>query len=173
MTVNVSEIINELSDTVFRVIFRIVPDRDEAVDLTQELFVRLFTGRQRLQDKSKIKPYILRAAVNTALNYRRDNLRRQSKVESIKDFITPNTPLPQDIALERKETTKTVNKALRLLSGKQREAIVLRFYGELSFAEIAGTMGIREGSVKVHVARGLINLKERLISISKEVLHEM
>ena len=173
MTVAVSEIIDELGDTVFRLIFRIVPDRDEAVDLTQELFVKLFTGHRRIENKSKIKPYILRSAVNTALNYRRDNIRKQNNIESIKDFVTPNTPLRQDIALEKKETTITVNNALRSLAEKQRQAIVLRFYGELTFAEIAASMGIREGSVKVHVARGLKNLRERLISISKEALHEM
>jgi RNA polymerase sigma-70 factor (ECF subfamily) len=160
----VSRTVQELSDGVFRLINRIVGDREHAMDLTQNVFVNVLQEPLRVKDSSKLKPYILRSAYNTALNFRRDFSRRKAKLALHKEELTPPNPAQPDQLLESAEASSRLDHALASLAPRQREALALRFFSELTTTEIAVAMVISEGSVKVHIARGLRNLKKQLHS---------
>jgi RNA polymerase sigma-70 factor (ECF subfamily) len=160
----VSKTVQEISDGVFCLINRIVGDREHAMDLTQNVFVKVLQEPLNIKDSSKLKPYIFRSAYNTALNFKRDFSRRKAKVELYKEYLTPAGPAQPDRLLEASENSARVNDALSSLAPRQREALALRFFSELTTAEIAAAMAISEGSVKVHIVRGLRNLKKQLHS---------
>jgi len=168
VTDSISNTIQELSGKVFRLIHRIVSDREQAKDLTQDVFVKVLREPERVRDLTKLKPYIFRSAYNTALNFKRDLSRRQAKTEFIKEELTLVNPRQPDLLLESVEVSNHVKGALDSLADKQREALMLRFYSDLVIAEIADVMAVSQGSVKVHIARGLQNLKKCLLPILRE-----
>lgn len=168
MTEIISSIVHELSDKVFHLINRIVRDREHAMDLTQDVFVKILREPDRIRDRDKLKPYVFRAAYNIALNFKRDNSRRQAKVEIFKDDLRPANPAQPDQLVESAEISAYLNDALDLLAPKQKKAIALRFFAELTITEIAVAMEISDGTVKVHIARGLQNLRKRFYSESEK-----
>jgi len=163
----ISSAVRDLGNRVFALIVRIVADREEARDLTQEVFVRTLGTHERLRDRAKLTPFILRSAVNAALNAKRDRNRRQEIHDQLRQ-ATPAAGDTPDIALETAQIRTMLDRALGSLAEKQKQALTLRFYGKLSIAEIAAVMKISQGSVKVHLARGLQNLKAQLAPIWSE-----
>lgn len=148
----ISQVIQTNADALFRLILRIVGDDEEARDITQDVFVKILSNPARLDDPQKVKSYLFTAGYHRALNARRNAIRRRQKLQ---DFQPPKTAESAEVAI-------LVDGAMKKLSDKQRQALTLRFYGDMTLAEIAGAMNISEGSVKVHIARGLIHLKNRL-----------
>ena len=161
MAEDITEAVREFSGGVFRLACRIVSDREEALDLTQEAFVRVFQGR-RSRDGGKLKAYLYRTAFNLALNSKRNRLRRNAAEGSLAEAVAAQAPEQPDRVFETAETASRVNRAVESLSGRQREAVTLRFYADLTLAEVARVMGVSQGSVKIHLARGLRNLKKCL-----------
>jgi len=147
----ISEAIQKCADALFRLVLRIVGDREEAKDLTQDVFVKVLSSTERLREPEKIKSYLFTTAYRQALNSRRNTARRRQILQEV-------NPPP---TVESTEEALLLDCAMRELSNKQRQALTLRFYGDLTIAEIADAMGISTGSVKVHIARGLTNLKNR------------
>ncbi|UCG62344.1 MAG: RNA polymerase sigma factor [Candidatus Zixiibacteriota bacterium] len=162
------QIISELSHSVFRLIRRVVGDRDQALDLTQETFIKVLTARGRPTEDSALRAYVMSAAYNLALNQRRDESRRRSRLEAYEKEYHPPGALQPDFALQQRDNAACIGRALELLPGKQREVVSLRFFGEMTFAEIASALKIKEGSVKVHLARGLNKLRD----LTKTILSE-
>ena len=126
---------------------------------------------ENINDKNRLKAYLFRTAYNMALNYKRDNAKHKNRLESDFDNMTPNVPDTPDIILESTERRERINAAIEKLAEKQKEAVLHRFYNEMKISEIARIMKISEGTVKVHLVRGLQNLKKHLYNtIGKERL---
>ncbi len=167
MTEFITDAVRELTGPMFRLINRIIGNREEARDLTQDLFVKLLRDPDRI--RGELRPYLMQAAYNAALNARRDRIRRDAAHETIRQ--DDQSPIETGPArdLESAETSRWIGAAVTALPDRQREAITLRFYGDLTLAEIAAAMDISEASVRVHLARGLQNLKSELMpSMDKE-----
>ncbi|MCK4572758.1 MAG: sigma-70 family RNA polymerase sigma factor [candidate division Zixibacteria bacterium] len=163
-------VIHRLSNRVFGLTYRIVRDREQAKDITQDVFVKVLQEAGRIRDRDRIEPYILKSAYNAALNARRDTSRQQAKAELIGEHLSPGEPSRPDQHLENAETRSRLYRALEQLAVRQKEALALRFFAEMSVTEIARAMKISEGSVKTHISRGMHNLKERLAAGSaKEI----
>ncbi len=152
MTETIHQAIQTYADALFRLILRIVGDREEAKDLTQDVFVKVLCGTSRLREPRKVKSYLFTTAYHQALNAQRNAVRRQQR---LLDLQPPSSVGSAEVAL-------LVDEAMQKLSDKQRQALTLRFYGDMTLVEIADAMNISEGSVKVHIARGLTRLKSRL-----------
>jgi len=163
-----AETIKSFSQGVFRLIYRIVHDREEALDLTQDVFVKILDNPSRIKDKTKMKAYIFKTAYHHALNARRNRQRHRAGDEYLKEEQSRLSNEPTDTLPEQEERQRTLKLALEKLPTRQKESLNFRFYGELTIVEIARAMGISEGSVKVHLARGLQNLRTRLAAVPKE-----
>ena len=135
----------------------LVRDTPTAEEVVQDAFVAMHAGWQRLRDAENALAYLRQAVVNRS----RSVLRHRTVVDKNRQKAPPDMPSAEHgafILLER----SAVVAALRGLPERQREAIVLRYYGDLSEAEIAAVMDISRGAVKSHTARGMAFLRAAL-----------
>ena len=153
--------VTELYSLHYRALVRLaallVRDTPTAEEVVQDSFVAMHGGWQRLRDAEKALAYLRQSVVNRS----RSVLRHRSVVDKNLLKAPPDMPSAEHGALVLLERSAVV-KALRGLPDRQREAIVLRYYADLSEAEIADTMGISRGAVKSHTARGMASLRAAL-----------
>jgi RNA polymerase sigma-70 factor (sigma-E family) len=135
----------------------LVRDVPTAEDVVQDSFVAMHDGWQRLRDDESALAYLRQAVVNRS----RSVLRHRAVVEKYPEKPAPDMPSAEDGALVRLERSAVIA-TLRKLPGRQREAIVLRYYADFSEAEIAAAMGISCGAVKSHTARAMAALRADL-----------
>lgn len=126
-------------------------------EVVQDAFVQVWRRGPVLQDPDRLPAYLRSAVLNGARSQLRRRLVRRRHLSSVAD----PAPAAETAAL-RGDADRAVLLALRDLPARQREVLVLRYYLDLSEAEIARTLGIAPGSVKTHAHRGLATLAERL-----------
>jgi RNA polymerase sigma-70 factor (sigma-E family) len=158
--------VTELYSRHFRALVRtavlLVGDVPTAEDVVQDSFAALHDGWQRLKDPDKALAYLRQAVVNRS----RSVLRHRTVVDKYPQKAAPDMPSAEHGALVLLERHAVVT-ALRDLTDRQREAIVLRYYADLSEAQIARAMGISCGAVKSHTARGMAALRAALEPVAK------
>jgi RNA polymerase sigma-70 factor (sigma-E family) len=135
----------------------LVRDTPTAEEVVQDAFVAMHDGWDRLRDTEKALAYMRQAVVNRS----RSVLRHRTVVEKNLQKPSPDMPSAEAGALTLLERSAVIA-ALRELPERQREAIVLRYYADLSEAEIAATMNISRGAVKSHTSRGMAALRVTL-----------
>jgi len=135
----------------------LVHDIATAEEVVQDSFVALHSGLHRLRDGDKALSYLRAAVVNRS----RSVLRHRVVVDKNAPKPAPDMPSAESGALALIERSSVVA-ALRALPVRQREAVVLRFYGDLSEAQIASAMGITRGAVKSHTSRAMVALRSVL-----------
>jgi RNA polymerase sigma-70 factor (sigma-E family) len=135
----------------------LVRDVPTAEEVVQDAFVSMHDAWQRLRDAENALAYVRAAVVNRS----RSVLRHQLVVERNLEKPSPDMPSAEQGALVSLERAAVVA-ALQSLTARQREAIVLRYYADLSEAEIAAAMGISRGAVKSHTSRGMAALRVAL-----------
>jgi len=132
-------------------------DRALAEDLTQEAFLRALRSIQQYQPARPFKPWLYAIAVNVA----RDHFKRAEVRYAVTLADDDLLALPDPIGLE--ETIEIdgprVAAAIEALPVQQREAIILRYYQDLSLAEIAAVLAIPIGTVKSRLSLGLQRLR--------------
>ncbi|MFE3743200.1 SigE family RNA polymerase sigma factor [Streptomyces sp. NPDC059134] len=136
----------------------LVDDIPTAEDVVQEAFAALYRRHNSTLDSiADPEAYVRRSVVNTA----RDVLRRRRTVRAyIPPRILPAPPPEDEILL--KEEHQEVLRALRLLTVRQREVLVLRYWSDLSEADIAAALDLSRGAVKSTASRALKALAKRL-----------
>src|ERR1051325_10130500 len=153
--------VTELYSLHYRALVRLaallVRDTPTAEEVVQDSFVAMHGGWQRLRDAEKALAYLRQAVVNRS----RSVLRPRTVVEKTLQRAPPNMPSAEHGALVLLERHAVVA-ALRDLPDRQREAIVLRYYADLSEAESAAAMGISGGGVKTHTAGAMTPLRVAL-----------
>ena len=135
----------------------LVHDTADAEEVVQDAFVKTLVAWDRMRDKAKALPYLRSAVLNGA----RSRLRHQRVVERTPATAPGPADGPEQAAVTRDEQARVLT-ALGALPARQRECLVLRYYVDLSEAEIAATLDISPGSVKTHVHRGISALADRL-----------
>jgi len=123
----------------------------------QDAFEAMHLAWRRLRDTEKALSYLRQSIVNKS----RSVLRHRKVVEMHAPKPAPDEQSAEHAALALIERS-AVTSALRTLPARQREAIVLRYYGDFSEADIAQAMGISRGAVKSHTARAMAALKSIL-----------
>ena len=163
MNPDISQLVEEYSDMVFRLILRIVVNRDDALDLTQELIIKLYEKPAYLRNVDNPKAYVLKTAYNQALNYRRNQFRRKVKEQSLYHVERQPVSNPED-ELVRTERAQIFKEYLNELSPQQRDAVLCRFYGEMKLDEIAGQLKINEATVRVHLKRAFEKIRGMIMA---------
>ena len=153
--------VTALYSTHYRSLVRLaallVRDVATAEEVVQDSFVAMHGGWRRLRDSDKALSYLRQSVVNRS----RSVLRHRVVVDRNAPKPPPDMPSAEHGALVQLERTAVVA-ALRTLPPRQREALVLRYYGDLSEAQIAAAMGISRGAVKSHTARAMSALRSVL-----------
>jgi RNA polymerase sigma-70 factor (sigma-E family) len=153
----VTTIYKEHFGQLVRLALLLLHDLSNAEEVVQEAFIAMHQAERRLRDSEKALAYLRQTVVNRS----RSVLRHRKVVDLHAPKPAPDEPSAEYAALARMERSAVVS-ALRLLPGRQREAIVLRYYGDLSEADIAQAMGISRGAVKSHTARAIAALRNTL-----------
>jgi RNA polymerase sigma-70 factor (sigma-E family) len=153
----VTEIYHGEYKSLVRLAVLLVHDVPTAEEVVQDAFEAMHTAWRRLRDSEKALSYLRQAVVNKS----RSVLRHRTVVDKNAPKPAPDEPSAEHGALALIERSAVVA-ALRMLPDRQREAIVLRYYADLSEADIAATMGISRGAVKSHTARAMAALKSIL-----------
>ncbi|HEX6443746.1 MAG TPA: SigE family RNA polymerase sigma factor [Streptosporangiales bacterium] len=162
------EAVTELYSAHYRSLVRLavllVRDLESAEDIVQDAFVAMHGAWRRLRDHERALPYLRQAVVNRA----RSALRHRKVEIKYAPKPGPDAPSAEYGALGALERD-AVLAALDRLPTRQRETLVLRYYSDLSEAQIAEAMGISRGAVKSHASRGMNALRELLDTSTSEV----
>lgn len=122
----------------------------QAEEVVQEAFVRTYANWRRVRNRDDPFPYVRRAVVNLARSgLRRRRTERAHRFERVLDV--PSAETVASVQARHRE----VAAAVAALPRRQRECVVLRFYGEFSVPEIATMLRVSEGSVKQHLHRAM------------------
>ena len=132
----------------------LVRDVATAEEVVQDSFVAMHGGWRRLRDSDKALSYLRQSVVNRS----RSVLRHRVVVDRNAPKPAPDMPSAEHGAIALFERSAVIS-ALRTLPARQREALVLRFYGDMSEAQIADAMQISRGAVKSHTARAMQALR--------------
>ncbi len=163
---------------VFHVMTQLVGSSQEAEDLTQELFLKVFRARQSYRIDARVSTWLFAIAHNLAMNHLRTRIRsRVRPAPGIQgdtgDFaggfatqVTSREGTPS-ARMRKLELAEVVQQALGRLGEDQRMAILLNKFEEMSYAEIAAVMGRSESAVKSLLTRARENLKAQLESYAR------
>lgn len=132
----------------------LVRDVCTAEEVVQDAFIAMHSSWRRLRDRDKALSYLRQSVVNKS----RSVLRHRTVMDKNAPKPAPDVPSAEQGALTLLERSSVVA-ALRKLPVRQREALVLRYYADMTEAQIASVMGISRGAVKSHTARGMTSLK--------------
>jgi len=165
------EIVRRYKDRVYNVVYRFVGNHEDALDVSQEVFVRAYRGLQGFQGSSKMYTWLYSIAANLARNRVRDGHRKgrdkgislegmQEAAPGVMQQKVETRETPRDEA-QRNELDQILQQCLDELPDHYRIAFVLRTFEDLSYEEIADAMGCPPGTVKsrLNKARQLLRVR--------------
>jgi RNA polymerase sigma-70 factor (ECF subfamily) len=164
-----ADLMSEHQRMVVQLAINLLGDRDEALDLSQEVFLRVFRTIHRFRGQSSLRTWIYRIAVNQARNrhrfwrrrHRGDQISLDLHIRTHGEFLSAGENTPDRI-LAQKELAAKLKEALDGLPFDQRTAIVLREVDGLSYEEIAFSLGVAVGTVKSRLTRARQALRTEL-----------
>lgn len=159
----------------YRLVQRFVPNHEDALDITQDAFIRAYQGLGNFKSQCQFYSWLYRITVNLCIDFLRKKSRSEFMVyESEESDELPMSNFP-DLrsdspakAAENKELRSQIRKAIRQLPPKQRQIFVLRHWDGLSLKDIATVVGRSDGTVKAHLFHAHRNLRKHLRPYLKE-----
>jgi len=141
---------------IFVQIYRIVRNADDAQDLTQESFIKALQHREQLKDEQKAAHWLSRIATNTAIDF----MRRSSRATfcEIEDAPESDSETPEELVL-RSEHRQYLEDGMRLLSPRERAALLLRDVEGLPAEEVAKRLNCSKATVRSHIANARTKLR--------------
>lgn len=146
---------------IFNYLLRLVKNREDALDLAQDVLMKAYQNLRRLEDPSRFAPWMYRIAHNEAYSHLRKN-RPETDLEEAQ-FEPWMEPGPSR-RMQPIEVSLAVERALARLTHDQREAVVLKIYQGFKFEEMAAILGCPVSTVKSRLYTALDLLKETLTS---------
>ena len=164
------QLVLDNQNRVYALALRMVNDREEAADLSQEAFVKAWQGLSSFQGESSFATWIYRLTTNVCIDWLRRQKRREGAAPSVSlDDGDAGWAEPADrdsdpqLLLEKSERGKALARGLDRLPDWQRRALVLRELSGLSYQEIGDALDIDLGTVKSRIARARLSLRKILL----------
>ena len=149
-------------------------DEATAADVTQQVFLKLFTRIKQFQGESEFTTWLYRLTTNACVDEQRKRRRVQQFGEGF-EMPEPRGRRTQEERLERTEVRRSVERAVAALKPKLRVVMLLKYFEEMSYEEIAGVLGLSKGTVASRLNRGhkvlarkLGHLRGRLVRDGRE-----
>ncbi|HTQ58600.1 MAG TPA: sigma-70 family RNA polymerase sigma factor [Candidatus Solibacter sp.] len=158
------EIYREMGPAIFRFCRRALPTREDAEDATMEIFSKLWEGKLSQYDESRsFSAWLYRVAANHCWDIlRRRKIRQDKETEDVENVpLEHPDPNQLDRMIEQK-TSEEVRHALNKLGARARMALVMRYYSDMSYDEIADALGVRRAFVGVVLLRARHELRQAL-----------
>ena len=149
------------SRQVYTLCLRLTKDAEQARDLTQETFARLWTKRESLPEVRHFKGYLTTIALNLIRNYLRRKVLDPANAEYLANYFRENTLLP-DREMELKELELALQEAVDHLPPQLNRSFILSRMAGMSHSEIASQMHLSPLTVKSHIARALTFIRAYL-----------
>jgi len=144
---------------LLRLVRRHLSESDLARDIVQQTFVQLHTARHDFRKDAKLRPWLHTIAMNLVRqHYRRSKVRKERPLSEGAALPDEAKPLP----LERAQQAAQLQEALGTLPATQREVVMLHWFEEKSFAQVATLLDSSEGAVRVRAHRAYTRLREIL-----------
>ena len=165
-----SDIIVKYKDKTFNYVYSQVKDYDEALDITQEIFIMTIEALRSFRRESKFSTWFYSIMVNYCKNYRKKNSRynlvsiNSSRGEEEYDLQLPDERENPEQDVIMNDSLRIVREEIGMLPDDYREILVLRDIEGLSYNEIAEILDISLSNVKVRIHRGREFLKNRLLA---------
>ena len=153
------KLVTAYEKNVYNIALRMVGDPDDAADMTQETFIKAYRALSSFRGDSKFSSWLYRIASNVCLDFLRSRSRHPQVSLSTVDeddratFELPDMRQNPEEQLMKKLGMEAVRRGLEQLPEQQRQMLVLRELGGLSYAELAQTLGLEEGTVKSRIFR--------------------
>ena len=154
------ELVLKYEKTVYNLALRMVGDRDDAFDMTQEAFIKAYGSLSSFRGDSKFSVWIYRIATNVCLDFLRSKSRKQQVSLTVSDdddedaqLDIPDPSSAPEQQLMQKMSMQSVEEGLKTLPDKQRQILVMRELGGMSYAEIGKALSLEEGTVKSRIFR--------------------
>ena len=167
-----AELVARFQNRLVAVMNHLVGNADEAEDLAQEVFLRVYRTRAKYTPKAKFATWLFTIANNLALNALRDKKRRQVMPLEFQDpaasgpwttnQLAGGREAPPTQNLVQQELADVVRKALDQLNDRQRMAVVLNKFEDMNYSEIADVMGLTTKAVKSLLSRARSRLRNAL-----------
>lgn len=149
---------------VFNLMVRMTFNAEDALDLTQETFVRAYEKLDRFNPSNRFFPWLYTIGLNLARDFRRKKRVRESRTEEIREtqqgLSLASNPEPDEMA-ERIDLHR-IQEALATLPLESREAVILRFHEEMPVKDVAKILGISISGAKMRIHRALLKLRQVL-----------
>jgi len=163
------ELVEKYQHRLVAVLHHLVGNAEEAEDLAQEVFLRVYRARQKYRARAKFSTWLFTIANNLASNALRSRKRKPQVPLDVRDSgplgPRPAEQLVRDRAsqpgqhLQQKEMAALVRQAVEGLNERQRTAVVLNKFEDMNYAEIAEVMGLTTKAVKSLLNRARVNLR--------------
>ncbi|MEI7498008.1 MAG: RNA polymerase sigma factor [Candidatus Falkowbacteria bacterium] len=159
-----AELIKRYQQKLYHYVTRLIGNADEAEDVVQETFLRVYKNIQSFDEEKKFSSWIYRIAHNTAINAIKKRQRLQSVEALTLDWLQENQEEAEDFIATEERRALSENMIILMddLRAEYREALVLYYFEEKSYQEISEIMHIPEATVGVWLRRAKITLKERI-----------
>lgn len=169
------DVLREYSTSVYSFCARLIGNEEDARDLAQEIFIKIWKNIEKYDEKRSLKAWVFTIARNTCYDWLRKKksllfsqmnsaLMDGGDSVNFEDTISDDTPLQDELFIQ-KENVGTVEKALSILPQDQLEVVVLHYSDNLSFEEIAQVLNKSINTVKSQNRRALEKMKNYLESL--------
>src|SRR2546425_4046910 len=162
------ELVRRYQRPIAAYVYRMVGDYDSALDLTQEVFIKIYNSLGRYRPEFKFSTWIYKIAHNAAIDFlRRHAVREQALTSGVdrecREIAIESRRLTPEQESEREERRSEIESVVRLLPSAYRELIVLRHSQDLSYDEIAEVTGLPLGTVKNRLFRAREAMREEFM----------
>ncbi len=150
---------------VFNVAYKFVGKHDEAEDLTQDIFLKIFKSLDTFDRRANFQTWLISVSRNLCIDHYRSVRKERQTIDRDVDAneLTPAAPEPGPIAaLEQRDRVTLLRDALAVLPESLRTAVVMRDIQELSYQDIAARLHLPEGTVKSRINRGRTELARQI-----------
>lgn len=146
-------------------------DEATAADVTQQVFLKLFTRINQFQGESEFTTWLYRLTTNACV----DEQRKRRRVQQLDEGFEPREPRggrAQEEGLARAEVARSVKRAVAALKPKLRVVMLLKYFEEMSYEEIAAALGLSKGTVASRLNRGHKALARQLGHLRGELVRD-
>lgn len=159
------ELVLRYEKTVYSLAVRMVSDREDAADMTQEAFIKAYNSLSSFRGDSRFSVWLYRITTNVCLDFLRSKSRRPQVSLTVGDdddgdvqLDIPDPAADPEDQLMKRLGMQSLSEGLKLLPDKQRQILVMRELGGMSYAEISSALSLEEGTVKSRIFRARKNL---------------
>lgn len=163
------ELVNRYEKQVYNLCLRMVNNREDAADLTQEAFLKAWRGLQFFKAEAAFSTWMYRLTTNVCIDFLRSRKRHDSISLTVEDEehgeqeldVPDEAPLPEEQVLYSAQKEE-ISRAMAELDEESRMILTLRVVEDLSYEQIADVLDLKPGTVKSRLARARIKLKKLL-----------